>query len=261
MKADIKSVQFSIDIRAIVKEKETPEGRTGREIEKVIAYRSTDIVTYAAAGGEGIKILNQEFLDKINNIHSFITNKKEPQDMDIKDVKGLELTYPNLVAEVRNSAISDKSKSEASKALEIENTQLKNDLSTKTSENETLVSDDKTQKVEMVSLKEQITTLEQEKTDLAAKVDTFETKEKKESWEGEVQTAIKESKLDSKYVTEVFMDQLLSKEKIEDVKQLLEDRIEILNGITPVIKNGAKKPASNSKIEISDEVLINGITS
>jgi len=258
---DPKNVQFSIDIQAVVSEKDTPEGRTGRNVDKVLAYRSTDIVSYAAAGGEATKILNQEILSRLEKINSIVNSKnEETRDMEIKSAEELRIQYPQYVTAILNEDRKNGADAEKLAQFEIQVTDLKAgelELKNKVSKLETKETDLAT-KVE--TLTNEKATLVTERDGFKTKVDEFETAQKITKWEIEVKAAIDESKIDTKLVTEVFLSDLKKKDTIEEVKASIEDRKTLVAG--PVINNAdtSKNDDNKEVIKQTDEELVDAIT-
>lgn len=263
IKQDPKTVQFSIDIAAAVEPMDTPTGEQGRKVAKVMLYRSTDIVSYAAAGGEAIKILNEQVLAELNKINSLVKNKnqKETDTMEIKSIADLKLQYPGLVEQLLNE---DKLKIAADQKivqLETEVTNLKGSEASLNTQIESL-------KAEKVALESKVATLTTEKDALViekdalkVKVDSFETAVRLAEWEKSINQAIEDSKIDKKLVTPVFLEVLKRQEKIEEVSKLIEDR----KGLTSVtIQNGVKSEEELNKPEkkeVTDDLLVIGIKS
>jgi hypothetical protein len=262
MKVDPESVQFSIDIQAVVEDKDKPDGGNGRNVVKVLNYRSTDIVSYAAAGGKGIKVLNEQLADSINKINNFIhNNKKESDDMnEIKNVRDLASEFPGLVEEIKNSVKQEFEKSSEFASIQLELTETKETLAS----TETELEDSKQKNVTLLeeneTLKTEKAAVEKERDDMKIKNDEYEVKEKAAQRETEIQTAIKEAELDEKLVTDVFMGQLRSAKDNEEVTKLIEDRKGLVP--SPTIKNGEtgnKKEDETEEVVLSDEELIHGI--
>ena len=259
---DPKNVQFSIDIQAIVSEKDTPEGRTGRNVDKVLAYRSTDIVSYAAAGGEATKILNQEILSRLEKINSIVNSKnEETRDMEIKSANELRVQYPQFVETILNE--DRKNGADAEKLVKSENRVLELEASELESKNKVsaleIEKTDLTGKVE--TLTNEKAALETERDGLKTKVDESETATKIANWEIEVKAAIDESKIDEKLVTEIFLSDLKKKDSIEEVKASIEDRKTLVAG--PVIDNAdssLNKKKDEKVVVNTDEELAELIT-
>jgi hypothetical protein len=263
IKEDPKTVQFSIDIAAVVEPMDTPDKQQGQKVTKVMLYRSTDIVSYAAAGGEAIKILNEQVLAELNKIHSFVKPKKEIEDMvEIKSIADLRAAHPGLVEQLLNE---DKAKMAADQKI----VQLESEVtSLKTSET-ALKAQVETEKTEKVALEAKITTLTAEKAALVTekdalvvKVDAFETSVRLSEWQKTIDKAIEDSKIDKKLVTPVFLEQLKKLDKVEEVNKLIEDRkgltsVTILNGI----KSEEKLGDDGKPVPITDDLLVVGIKS
>jgi len=260
IKEDPKTVQFSIDIAAVVEPMEMPDGENGRKVVKVLMYRSTDIVSYAAAGGEAMKILNEKVIADIQNINSFIKKQKENEEMEIKSIADLKAQHPSLVEQLLNENKNSLATDQKIAQLETEVTNLKNSKATVDTEIEKL-------KIEKVALESNVTSLTAEKTTLITerdglkvKVDTFETSVKMANWEKDINKAIEDSQIDKKLVSDVFLGQLKRLDKIEDVTKLIEDR----KGLSPtVINNGLQSGnlGKDEKVEITDDNLVASIKS
>jgi hypothetical protein len=254
---DPKNVQFSIDIQASVSPKDTPEGKVGRNVDKVIAYRSTDIVSYAAAGGEATKILNQEILSRLEKINSIVNSKnEETRDMEIKSAEELRIQYPQFVTTILNE--DRKNGADAEKLTKSENqvTELKaSELELKDQVSE-LETKETNLKAQVETLTNEKATLEAERDGLKTKVDEFETAERISAWETEVKAAIEESKIDTKLITDVFLGDLKKKDSIEEVKASIEDRKTLVAG--PVIANASSSDNKSDEelVKQSDEELV-----
>lgn len=261
VKKDPKSVQFSIDVQAVVSDMEMPNKVVGKKVEKVVNYRSTDIVSYAAAGGEAIKILNEKVLEQINNINSFVKNHKETPDMEgvkLNNLADLKQHYPGLVTQIINEVKEQGEVAVKITGLETEVQELKNSVNDYKSQIETLKSEKTELEGKVETLTNEKSELEQKNQDLSTKVDEFETAKAVAEWEEKVQNAIKESEIDEKLVTDVFMATLKRENDIEKVKELIEDR----KGLTVGIKNsGEQKPTkpAETEVTVSDDELVDAI--
>ena len=260
IKHDPKNVQFSIDIAAVVEPMDTPDKQQGRKVVKVMLYRSTDIVSYAAAGGEALKILNEQVLAEIKNINSLVKTKKETDTMEIKSIADLRAAHPGLVEQLLNEDKNRLASEQKIAQLETEVTNLKASDTALKAEVEGL-------KTEKVALESKISTLNTEKAALVTekdalvvKVDTFETSIKLSEWEKTIDKAIEDSKIDKKLVTPVFLEQLKKLDKVEEVNKLIEDR----KGLVSItIQNGIKseEKLDGDLIPVTDDLLVVGIKS
>ena len=258
IKEDAKTVQFSIDIAATVEPMDNPDGSVGRKVVKVLMYRSTDIVSYAAAGGEAMKILNEKVIADIQNINSFIKKQKENEEMEIKSIADLKAQHPSLVEQLLNENKNSLATDQKIAQLETEVTNLKNSKATVDTEIEKL-------KIEKVALESNVTSLTAEKTTLVTerdglkvKVDTFETSVKMANWEKDINKAIEDSQIDKKLISDVFLGQLKRLDKIEDVTKLIEDR----KGLSAtVINNGlqAGDLGKTGNVVVTDDLLVASI--
>lgn len=259
-------VQFSIHITGLASDyKDESLKREGKKIEHLASYKSTDIVSYGAAGGTTLKVLNSEMMEELKNVNSpilekltvlnslieSINNDKE-LDMDIKNLDDLQAAHPDLVKEAVALALA--SNKGATEIAELKQTTA--DLQTKVDALEA----DKTTAAEAAEvLNTEITDLKKENEEIKPKLDEFETKEKLQVWSGEVEEAIKDSEIDTKLVSDFFKAELIKKDKIEDVKAAIEDRKALKS--ENVINNGPPKKDEEKDEKINDDELIKGLKS
>lgn len=247
-----KEVQLSIDIRALTSEMDTPDGRTGRKVEKVLLYRSTDFVSYAAAGGEALRILNQKISDQITNITKNISKEKE-MELTLQELKA---KYPGLVSDLRvefeaGNKTVDLQNSVNTMKTEVEN--LKNQVASLSTEKTTL-------STQIENLQNEVKTITSERDALKLKVDEFETAEKINKWKSDIQNAIKESKIDEKLVSQVFLESLEKETDIAKVKSMIEDRKSIADPKFSIENGGPGGEEKKSQTMTEDE-LVAGIKS
>lgn len=252
-----KEVQLSIDIRAMVEDMDTPDGRTGRKVTKVLAYRSTDFVSYAAAGGEALAIFNQIIEQRLTDISNTLNNpnKNKENKMDI--------TLSKLKAE--NPEIIDALKAEFAGANKVED--LKNSVTVATAKVTELEAQIATLKAESSANKTQVETLlnekktvEAERDALKLKVDEAETSQKLSAWKADIANAITEAKVDEKLVTQVFLSILEKESDIAKVKEMIEDRKAIADAKFS-IENGGPNNGGSDPVVITDDLLVDGIKS
>lgn len=249
-----KNVQFSIDIRASISELKTPDGREGRKIEKVVLYRSTDIVSYAAAGGEALSVLNQVMENKLEHINSFINKFNLENHSMKKTLMEMRTENPDLVAEIEL---------EVKNSLQNKNQllDLQNSVESLKLEKETLSGKVSSLETQITDLKNSSVTLTQERDALKLKVDNFEAADRLVKWENQVTLAITESKIDSRLLSEVFLSDLKKETDIEVVKSKIEDRKNISNNVQTILNGGPIVEKKSDNTTISEEDLVNGFKS
>jgi regulator of replication initiation timing len=249
-----KEVQLSIDIRAIVEDMDTPDGRTGRKVSKVLAYRSTDFVSYAAAGGEALNVFNSMIKKEIDSINEKLKLTKENTKMDITLAK-LKAENPELITELKKEFENGNQVTDLQNSLNAVNTKLTG-LEAQVA---TLTADKATLSLTIETLQNEKKTIETDRDGLKLKLDEIETTQKVAKWKSDIQNAITESKIDSKLVTAVFLEVLEKETDIEKVKTMIEDRKSIADPKFSIDNGG---PAGDDKpVVITDESLIESIKS
>lgn len=86
------------------------------------------------------------------------------------------------------------------------------------------------------NLKKEVTTLKEESEKLKKENDEYKLREQVASREQKILALIEESKLDKKYVSEIFMESLRSAKDDEEVKKMLEDRKKIVEAGSKGVK-------------------------
>lgn len=249
-----KEVQLSIDIRAIIEDMDTPDGRTGRKVSKVLAYRSTDFVSYAAAGGEALNVFNSMIKKEIDSINEKLKLTKENTKMDITLAK-LKAENPELITELKKEFENGNQVTDLQNSLNAVNTKLTG-LEAQVA---TLTADKATLSLTIETLQNEKKTIETDRDGLKLKLDEIETTQKVAKWKSDIQNAITESKIDSKLVTAVFLEVLEKETDIEKVKTMIEDRKSIADPKFSIDNGG---PAGDDKpVVITDESLIESIKS
>lgn len=272
---DPSNVHFSTHLRGIASEDEEIEGRKGQVVKVLVDYKSTDCVSYGAAGGVALEAIstlldNPKFvqmlnsqgykLEKLEDIEDDITNKNNNQnknkgvdDMEIKTLADLKANVPS---EILSSFLNEGVKAELEKQEVSKKVELLASTQEKLVSVEKVVADkDK----EVAELKNQISVLEKEKNDVKAKLDEIEAAKTLANWKNEVDQAIKESEIDSRLVTEVFLNTLYGKTKIDEVKQLIEDRKSLTKENLINVGSSVNSSDPTRKTELTDDAIVNGI--
>lgn len=254
-------VGASIDARARIKpyeakEDEETERRQKYVVEEIVFLNSVDFVTYPSAGGGVVEIkagleqayqqYNQILEDAYENeVAKLVTNQSEEEssgltteDSEMSDNTNVEFTkesfsaqYPNLFEEIRL---------EAQKEIEQQKAEAEANAA-KVAEEEAKVKELET-KLEEAS---------KEADELRAKVDEFELKEQVANKRREVQKAIEDSGLESSYVSEVFVDDLMKVDSEEEVAKRIADRKQLVESVSgDVTDNGARlEEDENEEVE------------
>lgn len=254
LEKDPSAVQFSIHVRGVLSEfKDEALNRNGYKMTKLQLYRSTDIVSYAAAGGKGIEVLNSLLENKLNLFNTFLNNqqKTEENDMSVTNAKELRTAYPEFLNEILNE-VSDPLKSNIT-LLEKEKETQSISLAEKEAEIAIL-------KTKVEEITNSVTTLTEERDALKLKVDDFELATKTAEWKKTVEAEIVNAELDPKAITEVFKNTLIKNNDIEEVKKLINDRKELFNNSLSVISNGGtRENTEEEEVTLNVDELANKI--
>ncbi|HLD98271.1 MAG TPA: hypothetical protein VI815_03015 [Candidatus Nanoarchaeia archaeon] len=253
-KRNAKDVQFSMHFSAISQEyKDEAQNRTGMKVVGINAYKSTDIVSYGAAGGQALQVYNSIVQEKLNKFQTNQSNQEEKLKMEIKSTQDLLANYPTLVAEIVNAELAKKEKETAISQSSQKVTELTNSVTALTSEKTDLAA-------KVTELTNSVTALTTKNTELTAEVDKYKAVEQLNAWKTEVETEITNSQIDSRLVTPLFKDTLFAQKEIGIVKNMLEDRKSLTTG--SVIQNGSAAGSatdSETKPKLSDDDIANGI--
>jgi len=105
---------------------------------------------------------------------------------------------------------------------------------------------------ELSVVKEELDVVKKHNDVLIKTVDDFEVKEKKEAHLKAVDEAIREAKLEEKFVTPRFRTLLESQETVDAVKELLEDRKKMLEEVTSTaaVHKESTNPPANDSVDI-----------
>lgn len=293
---DPKSVGASID--AIVKAKpyEPPEEEKldsdehmNRRyvVEELKFLNSVDFVTYASAGGEVEKVLASfrgnngtsaltEALTKV--LEQFAKTNAQPAVPDstevTKEAEEEEDKPKNTNTNRKESNMADPTKKEEPtltiKSLESDHPELYTQLVEKVRKSAKEEFEAASETAETINtlestvdtLKGEKKALEEERDALKTKVDTYEAKEAAAAKRTKVSDFIKEAELADEFVSEVFIKDLMKLEKDEEIKERIQDRKHLVEGVAdPIEGNGnrATKESESASEEVSDDDLVKGI--
>lgn len=235
-------VGLSIDARARVKEGEM-EGKTGRIIEDIVKLNSVDFVTTPSAGGEVTriaasvefeKVLNdlKSTAERLNSVNEDNKNKEINNMAEEKVVKTETLTLESLQSNHGDIVEALKSKwakdsEEAKKVGELQG--QVDDLTSKLSE------------------------AEGNNKDLEAEVDKYKLIEAEREKKDKVKTLLASSDLSSSQVSEVFENTLMSLDGEEEIKQHIQDRVNIVNSVSGVVEGNGERKTDVIEDEVATE--------
>jgi len=253
-------VGASIDARAKIKPYETKEGeepKTNQKyvVEEIVFLNSVDFVTYPSAGGGVVEIMASQVMDKAtaklhnlmedwgSEVAKLVNNQTTAEDSNMNEntTDNVEFTtesfsakYPTLFEEIRL---------EAQKEVEngIESAKASAELAEKQADK---VSD----------LEAKLEEASKEADELRTELDAFKLKEQVAAKRNEVQKAIEDSGLDSQYVSEVFVDDLMKVDSEEEVAKRINDRKQLVESVSgDVTGNGARLEESEENEEVQPE--------
>lgn len=161
-------------------------------------------------------------------------NEEEDMGLEKLTLDDLINDRPDLVKKIKEGIESN----DKIKTLETENKELSDKFETLENQFKEL-----TDKYEAV---------EKERDGLKVKVDEFETAQKKTQKESFIKEQVKEAKLPDEAVSDVFMEDLMSKNE-DEIKKSIQDRKELWNSKKTVIKGAGEEFVSNDNKEVTKE--------
>ncbi|MEC8945388.1 MAG: hypothetical protein VYD72_03250 [Chloroflexota bacterium] len=244
-------VGASIDARAKVKEAdETQEGKdgTGRRkfvVEEILFLNSVDFVTYPSAGGGVVELMASQFSDEatkklshlMEEFRSEVANLiTQTEDTEMSEPKKVEMTkealladYPSIVEEIRKDLEAD---FEASSERDSREKEL-----------EAKVSD----------LEAKLEEANKVNDTISGELDEYKVKEKVATKKKMVQDAIDASGLDKEYVSEVFIDDLMKLDDVEDIQDRLKDRLALVESAAGEITGNGERAVSEDTDEPKEQ--------